>query len=271
MRGTSFWSVILLLLVGLPSAGGAQSFSGTGQQATGLFPLSEGLAVFELSYQGESQFVVQLLDADGNRVGELARAAGPFDGSRALRIERGGQYLLDVTASGPWTVKLRDAAASAPPATTPPATGAPTPPAARPGAAGSAPAAATAAAAPASLVQGRAAGMAAAGRGSGAWGLRGLLGGTLAGPVGLGLAVHYAGKSGITPPAPPPAADALFTQGFREGFETRARANRRKSAFVGGMVGTAIFTTALIYLMDISGSGTGTGTDGGGPQLGIVR
>lgn len=250
MPGTrGLWTVLILLLASLPSTGRAQSFSGTGQQATGLFSLGEGLAVFELTHRGDSQFVVQLLDADGNTVGELARASGRFDGSRALRISHSGQYLLDVTASGPWTVKLRDATPGAA-AATPPAGAAASP----------------------SLAEGRAAGIAAAGRGSTAWGMRGLLGGTLAGPVGLGIAVHYAGRSDVQAPPPPAAADALFIQGFREGFETRARVNRRKSAFVGGMVGTAIFTTALIYLMDISGNGGGTRDPGGGdPNLGIVR
>ncbi|MHB1225631.1 MAG: hypothetical protein ACYC2G_16510 [Gemmatimonadaceae bacterium] len=248
MRGTSFWSILLLVLAGLPSVGRAQSFTGTGQQATGLFPLSEGLAVFELTHQGDSRFVVQLLDADGNTVGELARASGRFDGSRALRIGHAGQYLLDVTASGPWTVKLREGTTGAAAPTVAETT------------------------TPASLAEGRAAGIAAAGRGSTAWGMRGLLGGTLAGPIGLGVAVHYAGTADVQAPTPPAAADALFIQGFREGFETRARANRRKSAFVGGMVGTAIFTTALIYLLDITGSGGGARVpDGGGPALGIAR
>ncbi len=125
------------------------------------------------------------------------------------------------------------------------------------------------------LLEGRTAGIAAAGNLNAGWGLRGLLGGTLAGPVGLGLAVHYAGRSGIDPPPSPTPADALFTKGFREGFETRMRASRRKSAFVGGMVGTAIFTAALIYFVDISGSGSGTPGNGGNggnpPDLGIVR
>jgi hypothetical protein len=135
-----------------------------------------------------------------------------------------------------------------------------------------APTAPTASAASAAFAEGRVAGAAAAGRMSGAWGLRGLLGGTLAGPVGLGLAVHYAGTSSTTPPTPPAAADAAFVQGFQEGFETRTHAIRRKSAFVGGMVGTAILTTALIYLMDLSGNGSGTRDNGGGsPQFGIVR
>ncbi|HEX6630638.1 MAG TPA: hypothetical protein VF048_06085, partial [Gemmatimonadaceae bacterium] len=216
MRSTRIWPVLLLLLAGLPSVGRAQSFQGTGQQATALFPLPEGLAVFELTHRGESQFVVQLLDAEGNRVGELARATGPFEGSKALRIERGGRYLLDVTASGPWTVRLRDGAAGA---------AAPAPIGAV------APTAPTAPTASAAFAEGRVAGAAAAGRMSGAWGLRGLLGGTLAGPVGLGLAVHYAGTSSTTPPTPPAAADAAFVQGFQEGFETRTHAIRRKSAF----------------------------------------
>ncbi len=53
---TSFWSaLVLLVLVTLPATLRAQSFSGTGQQATELFSLAEGLAVFEFNYEGKAQ------------------------------------------------------------------------------------------------------------------------------------------------------------------------------------------------------------------------
>ncbi len=263
---TSFWSaLVLLVLVTLPATVRAQSFSGSGQQATELFTLAEGLAVFEFNYEGTAQFVVQLLDADGKMVGELARAAGPLKGSRALRIDHRGRYLLDVSATGRWTITLRegqDAAGAV--ADRPPADVVRTDSAGAPGTA-----------ATGALLEGRTAGIAAAGNLNTGWGLRGLLGGTLAGPVGLGLAVHYAGRSDIHAPPPAAPADALFTKGFREGFETRTKTVRRKSAFVGGMVGTAILTAALIHFINISGSGSGTPGNGGNggnpPDLGIVR
>lgn len=262
---TAFWSaVVLLVLVTLPATAPAQSFSGTGQQATELFPLAAGLAVFEFTYAGEAPFVVQLLDTDGKMVGEVARASGPSSGSRAIRIDRNGRYLLDVSATGAWTIRLRGDSGATGSDPERRAAGVARPDSASGGEAVNA-----------ALQKGRTAGIAAAGKLNAGWGLRGLLGGTLAGPIGLGVAVHYAGRSSIDAPPPPAPADAVFSKGFREGYETRMRANRRKSAFVGGMVGTAILTAALIHFIDISGSGSGTpgngGSGGNPPDLGIVR
>jgi len=55
---------------------------------------------------------VALIDRDGNQVLDSSGGApiinelGPFNGSIAVRIQRQGEYLLDVIADGNWTVNI---------------------------------------------------------------------------------------------------------------------------------------------------------------------
>ena len=82
------------------------TFTGRGQQASRLFALDEGLAVFAMQHDGQSNFIVELLDDNGNRVGTLTNAVGLFDGSKAVRIPHSGNYLLNIDADGEWKVGL---------------------------------------------------------------------------------------------------------------------------------------------------------------------
>lgn len=245
MRSLFVWLGVLLLL---PCALAAQQFTGRGQQATALFPLAEGLSVFEVEHRAESgDFVVRLLDEQGQVVEELARGTGRFGGSKAVRVPRSGQYLLDVLATGPWSVRRRAADAAAGPEIDSPA-----------------------------YQQGQEAGMAAAPGAGAGWLARGLAGGLLAGPLGAGVAVGMASRSDVPLPAPPADGaplDLAYQDGYQQGFEQRVRANRKRMAFVGGMVGTGVFVFALIQALDIAGSGEGggTGNPGQGPGTGFAR
>jgi len=81
--------------------------SGVGQQATEKFTLKKGLAIFKMIHSGSSNFIVHLLDEEGNQVGfSLVNEIGPFDGSKAVSIPRDGVYLLDIDADGSWTVAI---------------------------------------------------------------------------------------------------------------------------------------------------------------------
>ena len=82
------------------------SFAGSGDHATPLFSMSGGLQIFDLSYSGPSNFAVWLMDEDGGLEDLLANEIGSYTGSDSASVG-GGQYLLDVTASGPWTVTIR--------------------------------------------------------------------------------------------------------------------------------------------------------------------
>jgi hypothetical protein len=87
-------------------------YTGSGKQTSPIFMLDPGLVVLKVTHDGSSTFVVALIDSQGNQVVDSSGGAplinelGPFDGSVAVRIERRGEYLLDVTADGNWSVSI---------------------------------------------------------------------------------------------------------------------------------------------------------------------
>ena len=84
-----------------------RQFSGTGQTATDLFSLPAGLARISMSHQGESNFIVYLLDREGYEMGpSIVNEVGPIDASQAVQIPEDGIYLLRVDADGPWTITV---------------------------------------------------------------------------------------------------------------------------------------------------------------------
>lgn len=95
--------------------------------ATDPFELEPGLAIVEMTHQGEGDFVVNLLptgqeepttperieffgDQDGGSYAEaalaLAEEIGSANTSRAVRIPTAGEHVFDVKASGPWTIQV---------------------------------------------------------------------------------------------------------------------------------------------------------------------
>jgi len=82
------------------------TLSGNGQEASDIFNLQEGLSVFELKNTGSGHFGIWLMDNMGNKEELLVNTIGPFDGSKAARIDKSGEYILDVSAEGGWTVNI---------------------------------------------------------------------------------------------------------------------------------------------------------------------
>jgi hypothetical protein len=81
------------------------NYSGKGQQAVGKFPLECGLAVFNLTHVGTSNFAVTLLDSNGEMIELLANTIGNFTGAKAVGIEKKGDYRGD-KASGIYRQRL---------------------------------------------------------------------------------------------------------------------------------------------------------------------
>jgi len=81
-------------------------FSGTGDTASSAFTLDAGLAVFDMTHIGSSNFIVHLLDMDGHVVEYLANEIGDYDGSAAVGIDTQGSYYLDIDADGPWSISI---------------------------------------------------------------------------------------------------------------------------------------------------------------------
>jgi len=86
----------------------ATNFNGFGDKATDFFNLSSGLHTFSLSYTGSDNFIVHLLDANGNVVEPLANEIATYSGSKAVHIDTSGPYILNVQAEGGnWTVNIQ--------------------------------------------------------------------------------------------------------------------------------------------------------------------
>ena len=80
--------------------------SGEGQKASQKFVLEIGLSIFQITHSGKSHFGVFLMDRNGKKIELLANVIGDFDGSKAVGIREKGDYVLDISADGKWTVKI---------------------------------------------------------------------------------------------------------------------------------------------------------------------
>lgn len=235
-------AVLAMTLGAAPAIG--QRFSGTGQQATGLFTLNGGLVVWEMEHRGEGRFTVRLLDESGVLVEELVAHSGkPFIGSKAVRVPRTGRYLLDITASNDWSIGVRGTSA------------------------GSAPLPAAVPADSAAPTQGAYAGAEAARRqGALGWMGTGFLGGVLLGPIGAGLAFTTASsRSAELPPATRATLAGRspeYAAAFMDAFRDRLRSERRTATLVGGATGTAVFLFVIAQVANWND--TGGGSSGGG-------
>lgn len=81
------------------------SISGKGELITGLVELS-GLKTFTLNHDGKSNFIVTLVDLDGNTVEYLSNEIGIFEGSVAKMMEQ-GTYFFSINADGNWTIEIK--------------------------------------------------------------------------------------------------------------------------------------------------------------------
>ena len=106
---------------------------------TSAFELEPGLAIVEMTHQGEGSFIVELFPAERERIpkpeqiefsgrqegGDNAKAVlaladrtGPVDISRAVRVPEAGDHVFEVKADGPWTVDVEQPNPSDAPHTT---------------------------------------------------------------------------------------------------------------------------------------------------------
>jgi hypothetical protein len=80
---------------------------GKGRQASDKFNLQSGLALIEISHDGDSNVIVRLLDENGKQIDTLFNQIGNFKGERGFMIPRDGECLADVVADGNWTLAIR--------------------------------------------------------------------------------------------------------------------------------------------------------------------
>ena len=80
--------------------------SGSGDTSTDMITLEAGFAVFEGNYSGSSNFIVQLMDENGNNVELLVNEIGSYNGKTFATINAPGDYYLNITASGSWNFSI---------------------------------------------------------------------------------------------------------------------------------------------------------------------
>lgn len=80
--------------------------TGSGQSVAGPFPLKTGLARIAMTSSGTRNFIVKLMDDQGKTVELLANQIGAWEGEKAVRVEKAGSHLIDVAASGAWTITI---------------------------------------------------------------------------------------------------------------------------------------------------------------------
>jgi len=74
-------------------------------QVSAAVSLEEGLTIFRMSHDGASNFAIFLLNQEtGEQLDLLVNVIGSFDGAKAVGIEVAGNYVLDISADGNWTV-----------------------------------------------------------------------------------------------------------------------------------------------------------------------
>ena len=107
---TAFGLLVLAICIMTPMVSATDpapiSFSGVGQEASQKFTLDEGLSIFAMKHSGSSNFIVWLLDSNGNNVDLLVNEVGAFDGSKATGIKYSGIYCLNIAADGNWKIDV---------------------------------------------------------------------------------------------------------------------------------------------------------------------
>ncbi len=147
----AIYGLLIVIIAPIVVAGGA---CGSGQDstaeeeqdqegslfATDPFALESGLAIVEMTHQGEGDFVVNLLSAKQEETvpksqpmefsgdpseGEgteaafaLAKGTGPANVSKAVHIPTAGEHVFDVKADGPWAIRVEQPHPSSAPETT---------------------------------------------------------------------------------------------------------------------------------------------------------
>jgi len=70
------------------------------------FSVNKGLAIFNMTHNGSSNFIIELLNSEGSVEDYLVNEIGIFEGSTAVNIPETGVYLLNINADGGWEVSI---------------------------------------------------------------------------------------------------------------------------------------------------------------------
>ena len=86
---------------------------GQGDDVSPKFILEEGVSIITMSHDGKSNFIVQLMNENGDLVDLLVNETGSFKGSKAIGVRKDnfmgakpGAYIVNVTADGNWEILI---------------------------------------------------------------------------------------------------------------------------------------------------------------------
>ena len=83
------------------------SFSGDNNAATPIFSLSGGLKRVTATHQGQSNFIISMLDSEGRETAfAMINEIGSGEFSTTVTVPQEGLYLFTVEAEGPWTITV---------------------------------------------------------------------------------------------------------------------------------------------------------------------
>jgi len=89
------------------------NLAGKGCDVSPFFVLGEGLAVFNMTHDGDSNFAIYLLSTEGEIAELLVNEIGSYSGKKAIGVKQGniigarpGIHILSITADGNWAVSI---------------------------------------------------------------------------------------------------------------------------------------------------------------------
>lgn len=80
-------------------------FEGTGDKVVFFDAPASGAGLIGFGHNGERNFIVNLMKADGTLIGQPVNQIGEYKGEKTLTVEK-GSYMLEITADGDWFVVI---------------------------------------------------------------------------------------------------------------------------------------------------------------------
>ena len=68
--------------------------------------LNKGVAIFTMDHSGNRNFSVVIKGSNGEYLDLLANDIGNYNGQKTFTVTKDGTYLIEITASGKWTIDI---------------------------------------------------------------------------------------------------------------------------------------------------------------------
>ena len=105
MKISKLMLILCLAVVLAITPAAALSLNGSGDDVKSFSANGTSLRVFSIQYTGEANFIVWLKDGQGNNLDLLVNTIGSYSGNTSAQLQT-GNYFLDISASGPWTIDI---------------------------------------------------------------------------------------------------------------------------------------------------------------------